>query len=67
MLSDPTKRKAYDASDLDKVAPHEVDGVDVSTLGGLGRVFGAVISRFGVPVSTQINADLVEEAQAIAK
>lgn len=48
-LVDPEKRRVYDTKDEDTspVPPLNGDSVDVASLGGLGRVFGAMMSRIG--------------------
>ncbi len=43
------------------------DVVDMSKIGGLGRVFGAVISRLGVPVPTYLSHEIIETAQSICR
>lgn len=48
-LIDPTKKALYDTRHEPSAPapPTEAESVDVSGLGGLGRVFGAVMSRLG--------------------
>lgn len=75
VLNDPAKRRAYDQR-YDKSSPSTStdvtlsSGSDVATtegnsLTGIGRVFGAVISRFGI--NTQISQDIIATAQAICR
>lgn len=75
VLNDPGKRRAYDQR-YDKTSPSTStdvtlsSGSDVATtegnsLTGIGRVFGAVISRFGI--NTQISQDIIATAQAICR
>jgi DnaJ-class molecular chaperone len=64
-LIDPNKRRQYDLKG-DKSNGQDQETVDVSTLGGIGRVFGAMISRF-VPIPTQISQDILLNAQQICK
>ena len=63
-LSDPNKRRQYDLSGAIEEG-EEYDGLDVQSLGGIGRVFGAMISRFGVPLQTTICQDTLKSAQEI--
>ena len=51
----------------DSISSEQPNSMDVSNLGGIGRVFGAVISRLGVPIPTQINQDTLDIAQEICK
>lgn len=75
VLNDPIKRRAYDQR-YEKTSPSTStdvalsSGSDVATtegnsLTGIGRVFGAVISRFGI--NTQISQDIMATAQAICR
>mmetsp|Transcript_15081 Transcript_15081/g.24989 ORF Transcript_15081/g.24989 Transcript_15081/m.24989 type:complete len:434 (-) Transcript_15081:797-2098(-) len=63
-LSDPNKRRQYDLSGAIEEG-EEYDGLDVQSLGGIGRVFGAMISRFGVPLQTTICQDTLKTAEEI--
>jgi hypothetical protein len=70
ILSDPNKRRQYDLSggfnSNSATSAEDTEGVDVSALGGLGRVFGAVVSRLGgFPIPTQISAEVIDSAKAI--
>lgn len=65
VLIDPNKRRQYDLRG-DKTT-NEFESVDVSTLGGIGRVFGAMISRLGIPIPTQISQDILTTAQTICR
>eukprot|EP01036_Dinobryon_divergens_P049870 gene49870-66804_t len=73
VLSNPVTRRHYDEtgeviSPPSEHHPEEApDSMDVSHLGGIGRVFGAVISRLGVPIQTQIAHDVVQIAQDICR
>mmetsp|Transcript_6714 Transcript_6714/g.10144 ORF Transcript_6714/g.10144 Transcript_6714/m.10144 type:complete len:497 (+) Transcript_6714:79-1569(+) len=64
VLSDPNKRRQYDLDGLIEEG-EEYSGLDVQNLGGIGRVFGAMISRFGVPLQTQICQNVLKTASAI--
>ncbi len=66
VLIDPNKRRQYDIGG-EKAAPTEFESVDVSSLGGIGRVFGAMISRLGVPIATQIAPEIIETAHNICR
>lgn len=63
-LIDPNKRRQYDL--LGEIEEgEEYDGLDVKSLGGIGRVFGAMISRLGVPLQTTISQDTLDAATKI--
>lgn len=66
VLIDPTKRHQYDLQG-NTMTSTDTDSVDVSSLGGLSRVFGAVINKLGIPIATQISADIVHTAQEICR
>ena len=66
VLIDPNKRRQYDIGG-EKAAPSEFESVDVTSLGGIGRVFGAMISRLGVPIATQIAPEIIEAAHNICR
>ncbi|PAV60467.1 hypothetical protein WR25_10593 [Diploscapter pachys] len=64
VLIDPNKRRQYDlhgpsANQLD------FDGLDLSELGGVGRVFGALFTKLGVPISTQIPPKVLAQARQL--
>lgn len=65
-LMDPNKRRQYDlAGEIEE--GEEYDGLDVKTLGGIGRMFGAVISRLGVPLQTTVSDDTLMTAKEICQ
>lgn len=66
ILVDPNKRRQYDLRG-EKAAETDYESVDVSSLGGIGRIFGSMISRLGIPIPTQIAPDIVQTAQLICK
>lgn len=44
----------------------EEESMDVESLGGIGRMFGAMISRFGhIPIPTQIGPEVLRQAKDI--
>ena len=50
----------------EEVEEEEEGSVDVESLGGFGRMFGAVISRFGhIPIPTQISTAVLQQAKDI--
>ncbi|KAE9420233.1 hypothetical protein Angca_009490, partial [Angiostrongylus cantonensis] len=53
VLSDPNKRRQYDVSGPSS-CQLDFEGFDVSEIGGVGRVFGALFNKLGVPIPTQI-------------
>lgn len=81
VLIDPAKRRLYDqrkdssaqknsvaSTDVDvAAAAPETTAPEGTSLAGIGRVFGAVISRLGIPINTQISPDIIATAQAICR
>lgn len=43
------------------------DGIDVQSLGHIGRVFGAVLSRLVVPIPTQISHEVLDIAAELCR
>jgi curved DNA-binding protein CbpA len=66
ILSDPNKRIQYDRDGIINEG-EEYSGLDVQNLGGIGRVFGAMISRFGVPLPTQVSQETLQTAAHICR
>ncbi len=66
VLIDPTRRRQYDLQS-DQIPSTNIDSVDVSSLGGLSRVFGAVINKLGIPIPTQVSADIIQTAKDICQ
>lgn len=67
VLSDVNKRRQYDQGGVTAVTAAESENIDMTSLNGLGRVFGAVIARLGVPVPTQVSAEFLEVGSAICR
>lgn len=62
VLSDPNKRRQYDvAGDAGKDA--EFESVDVESMGGFGRVVGALFTKIGMPIPTQISQTVLSAAR----
>lgn len=62
VLSDPNKRRQYDvAGDGGKDA--EFESVDVESMGGFGRVVGALFTKIGMPIPTQISQSVLSAAR----
>lgn len=66
-MSDPNKRRQYDLDGIIYYDGEESGGLDVTQLGGIGRVFGAMISRLGVPLPTQVSQEVLQAAQRICR
>jgi DnaJ-class molecular chaperone len=66
VLSDPNKRIQYDREGMID-DNEEYSGLDVQNLGGIGRVFGAMISRLGVPLPTQVSKEILQTAAQICR
>ncbi|CAD5221460.1 unnamed protein product [Bursaphelenchus xylophilus] len=62
VLSDPNKRRQYDLYGVKENA-NDFDGVDLSELGGMGRFFGAMFSKLGVPIPTVIGPKVLGQAR----
>ncbi|CAJ0942147.1 unnamed protein product, partial [Mesorhabditis belari] len=66
VLSDPNKRRQYDVSGPSS-SQLDFEGFDVSELGGVGRVFGALFSKLGVPIPTQIGPKVLAQARHLSE
>ena len=63
VLSDANRRHQYDLSGT-VAAERDYEGVDVQSLGNVGRVFGAVLSQFGgAAMPTQISPEVLRTAK----
>ncbi|KAH7724462.1 DnaJ domain-containing protein [Aphelenchoides avenae] len=62
VLSDPNKRRQYDVSGP-SASLTDFDGIDISELGGVGRFFGAMFTKLGVPIPTQIGPKVLAQAR----
>lgn len=65
VLSDPNKRRQYDLHG-EEGGVAELGTVRVDELGTIGRLFGALISKAGIPVPTEITQKVLTEAQHIS-
>jgi DnaJ-class molecular chaperone len=61
ILSDPNKRRQYDVSGADANSMFEsgMESVDLENLNSMMRVFGAMMSKLGVPIPTQVSGACV--------
>ncbi|KAK6740145.1 hypothetical protein RB195_008550 [Necator americanus] len=66
VLSDPNKRRQYDVSGPSS-SQLDFEGFDVSELGGVGRVFGALFNKLGVPIPTQIVPKVLAQARQLCE
>ncbi|KAI6187885.1 J domain-containing protein [Aphelenchoides besseyi] len=64
VLSDPNKRRQYDLHGA-KASGVDFDGVDISELGGVGRFFGAMFHKLGVPIPTVIGPKVLSQARSL--
>uniref|UniRef100_A0A914EH59 J domain-containing protein n=1 Tax=Acrobeloides nanus TaxID=290746 RepID=A0A914EH59_9BILA len=62
ILSDPNKRRQYDVSGPSS-ALTDFEGLDISELGGVGRFFGAMFTKLGIPIPTQIGPKVLAQAR----
>eukprot|EP00898_Chlorokybus_atmophyticus_P007481 jgi/Chlat1/7734/Chrsp66S07208 len=65
ILSDPNKRRQYDAGGLEAV---DLDGLDMeldlASLGTMNTMVAALFSKLGVPIKTAVSAAVLEDAMA---
>merc|ERR1719166_135201 len=62
VLSDPNKKRQYDLHGEDGSVA-ELSTINVEDLGTVGRLFGALISKAGIPVPTEITQKVLTAAQ----
>lgn len=62
VLSDPNKRRQYDVAG-DNGKDMEFESVDVESMGGFGRVVGALFTKIGMPIPTQISQTVLSAAR----
>lgn len=69
ILSDPNKRRQYDISggDSSDMFGTGMESVDLENLNSMMRVFGAMMTKLGVPIPTQIGASTLIGAQELCK
>jgi hypothetical protein len=64
VLSDPNKKRQYDLHG-EEGSVAELGSVNVEDLGTVGRLFGALVSKAGIPVPTEITQKVLTAAQHI--
>ncbi|KAI5679146.1 hypothetical protein M9H77_10096 [Catharanthus roseus] len=63
ILSDPDKRRQYDAAGFEAVESESQElELDLSSLGAVNTMFAALFSKLGVPIKTTVSATVLEEA-----
>ncbi|XP_009418375.2 chaperone protein dnaJ 15-like [Musa acuminata AAA Group] len=63
ILSDPEKRRQYDAAGFEALESQGMDmEIDLSSLGTFNTMFAALFSKLGVPIKTMVSAIVLEEA-----
>ncbi|OWZ23842.1 hypothetical protein PHMEG_0001204 [Phytophthora megakarya] len=62
VLSDPNKRRQYDVAG-ESGKDMEFESVDVEAMGGFGRVVGALFTKIGMPIPTQISQSVLSAAR----
>ncbi|KAH9605248.1 hypothetical protein KSS87_002436 [Heliosperma pusillum] len=63
ILSDPEKRRQFDAAGFEALDAEGMDmEIDLSNLGTVNTMFAALFSKLGVPIKTTISANVLEEA-----
>lgn len=63
ILSDPDKRRQYDAAGFEAIeADSQELELDLSSLNTVNTVFAALFSKLGVPIKTTVSATVLEEA-----
>lgn len=66
VLSDPNKKRQYDLHGEDGSIA-ELGSLNVEELGTMGRLFGALISKAGIPLPTEITTKVLSSAQHLSK
>merc|ERR1711942_20457 len=66
VLSDPNKRRQYDLHG-EEGSISELSPINVEEMGTVGRLFGALISKAGIPVPTEITQKVLSAAQYIGQ
>lgn len=66
VLSDPNKKRQYDLHGEDGSLV-ELGTLNVEELGTMGRLFGALISKAGIPLPTEITTKVLSAAQHLSK
>ncbi|KAK9826758.1 hypothetical protein WJX81_006391 [Elliptochloris bilobata] len=66
ILSDPDKRRRYDAGGLGNLKQSELENVelDVSSLGPLSTAMAALFAKMGVPIKTSVPLPVLEAARS---
>ncbi|XP_068636453.1 chaperone protein dnaJ 16-like isoform X2 [Aristolochia californica] len=63
ILSDPDKRRQYDASGFEAIESENQElELDLSSLGAVNTMFAALFSKLGVPIKTTVSATVLEDA-----
>jgi len=65
VLSDPNKKRQYDLHG-EEGSVAELGSVNVEDLGTVGRLFGALVSKAGIPVPTEITQKVLTAAQHLS-
>lgn len=66
VLSDPNKKRQYDLHG-EEGSVAELGSVNVEDLGTVGRLFGALVSKAGIPVPTEITQKVLTAAQHLGQ
>ncbi|TKR77602.1 hypothetical protein L596_018537 [Steinernema carpocapsae] len=66
VLSDPNRRRQYDLSGPSGAAL-DFEGLDIAEMGSVGRVFGALFTKLGVPIPTQIGPKVLSQARDLCE
>jgi len=66
VLSDPNKKRQYDIHG-EEGSVAELGSVNVEDLGTVGRLFGALVSKAGIPVPTEITQKVLTAAQHLGR
>jgi len=67
VLSDPNKRRQYDLSFGSTDIANQIESVDMASVGQIGRVFGALAGKMGIPIPTSISQETLTKAQEICQ
>mmetsp|Transcript_15124 Transcript_15124/g.23635 ORF Transcript_15124/g.23635 Transcript_15124/m.23635 type:complete len:397 (-) Transcript_15124:209-1399(-) len=67
VLSDPNKRRQYDVMGSDSLEENNFESVDMENIGGVGRMFGAMMQKLGIPIPTQISQGTLTRAYELCR
>ncbi len=67
VLSDPNKKRQYDLHGEEGSGLGDLGSINVEDLGTMGRLFGALVAKAGIPIPTEITQKVLTAATHLAK